>query len=46
LNNFFWAVWSIRMIKEENFSDAKVFNFDSAVGRVKLFNKVKELYFK
>jgi len=46
LNNYFWAVWSLRMLKDEKLGDQNVFNFDFAQGRVEMFNHVKSLYFK
>jgi choline/ethanolamine kinase len=46
LNNYFWAIWSLRMLKEEKLGDPNVFNFDFAQGRVEMYNHVKSLYFK
>jgi len=46
LNNYFWAIWSLRMLKEEKLGDPKVFNFDFAQARIDMFNHVKTQYFK
>ena len=43
LNNYFWAVWSMRILKEEKLGDANVFNFDFALARVEMFNHVKKV---
>ena len=45
LNNYFWGVWSIRMLKPEKIGETTVFNFDFAKARVAMFNHVKSLYF-
>ena len=45
-NNYFWAIWSLRMLKEERMGDATVFNFDFAQCRVDMYKHVKDLYFK
>ena len=46
LNNYFWGIWSLRMLKEEKLGDPNVFNFDFAQARIDMFNHVKALYFK
>ena len=43
LNNYFWAVWSMRILKEEKLGDSTVFNFDFALARVEMFNHVKKV---
>ena len=45
LNNYFWAVWALRMLKKDKLEDDKVFNFDFAEARIKMFNHVKRLYY-
>jgi len=46
LNNFFWAIWSLRMLKPESLGNPDVFNFDFAEARVAMYNHVKHLYHK
>jgi hypothetical protein len=46
LNNYFWAIWSLRMLKPERLGDPTVYNFDFAAARVAMFKHVKNLYFK
>lgn len=45
VNNYFWAIWSLRMLKDERLGDTTVFNFAFAEGRVAMYKHVKELYF-
>lgn len=45
LNNYFWAVWSLKMLKDEKMGDPNVFNFEFAKSRVHMYNHVKGLYF-
>ncbi len=43
LNNYFWGVWALRILKEEKLGDSSVFNFDFAQARVDMFNHVKKM---
>lgn len=45
LNNYFWGVWSLKMLKPEKLGDVNVWNFDYFKARVDMFNHVKALYF-
>ena len=45
LNNYFWAVWALKMLKPDRLSDEKVFNYDFADARIQMYNHVKMLYF-
>jgi hypothetical protein len=45
LNNYFWAIWSLRILKSEKMGDPGVFNFDFAEARMQMFEHVKTLYF-
>lgn len=45
LNNYFWGVWSMKMLKPEKLGDTNVWNFDYFKARVEMFNHVKGLYF-
>ena len=44
VNNYLWAVWSLRILKEENEGSNTCFNFDFADARIHMFNHVKNLY--
>lgn len=46
LNNFFWAIWCLRMLKPEKMGDPNVFNFDFAEARICMYEHIKGLYFK
>jgi hypothetical protein len=43
VNNYFWAVWAMRILKEERLGDSTVFNFDFAHARVEMFEHVKKM---
>mmetsp|Transcript_6170 Transcript_6170/g.9958 ORF Transcript_6170/g.9958 Transcript_6170/m.9958 type:complete len:158 (-) Transcript_6170:102-575(-) len=43
LNNFFWGVWALALLKPEQCGEAGLFNFDFALARVDMFKKVQEL---
>jgi len=45
LNNFFWAIWCLRMLKPEKLGDPEVFNFDFAEARIAMYEHIKGLYF-
>jgi hypothetical protein len=42
LNNYFWAIWSMRILKEEKLGDPTLFNFDFAEARVQMQKHVQE----
>eukprot|EP00347_Sterkiella_histriomuscorum_P014696 403359899 len=44
VNNYLWAVWSLKILKEENEGLNTCFNFDFADARIHMFNHVKKLY--
>lgn len=46
LNNFFWGIWSLHILKEERMGDPSVFNFDFAEARIAMYEHVKSLYFR
>ena len=39
MNNFFWAVWSIELLKPETYAAEGIFNYDFADGRIHMFEK-------
>ena len=39
LNNFFWAVWSIELLKPEDYAKEGIFNYDFADARLSMFDK-------
>ena len=43
-NNAMWAIWALRILKEENIGNDKCFNFDFADARTHMFKHVKSLY--
>ena len=45
LNNFFWAIWCLRMLKPEKLGDPEVFNFDFAEARIAMYEHISKLYF-
>ena len=44
LNNYFWGIWSLTILKKENIGNPNVFNFDFASARIAMYNHVKDLY--
>ena len=40
-----WAIWSLKMLKSDRLEDDKVFNFDFAEARIRMYTHVKERYF-
>ncbi len=44
VNNYMWAVWSLKILKESNEGSTNVFNFDFADARIHMFNHVKSFY--
>ena len=43
LNNLFWGVWAISLLKPDNCTEPAIFNYDFAMSRVEMFYKVKEI---
>lgn len=46
MNNFYWAVWAILILKKEDYGRKNVFNFDFLDFRIQMHTMVKELYFE
>jgi len=46
LNNYFWALWSIHILKEDRLGDPTVFNFEFIESRIRMQQHVKTEYFK
>lgn len=40
LNNFYWAVWAIMMLKEEEETDPEVYQWDFLIGRCQMHNRI------
>ena len=38
LNNFFWAVWSIELLKPDTYAEEGIFNYDFADARIHMFD--------
>lgn len=45
LNNYFWAIWAMHILKEERLGDPTVFNFGFVESRIRMQLHVKQLYF-
>jgi hypothetical protein len=45
LNNYFWALWSIMMLREENYGRTDIFNLDFADARVHIYNHAKNIFY-
>ena len=43
LNNFFWGVWSLALLKPEDCAEKGIFNYDFAHFRCLAFEKIKTL---
>ena len=44
LNNFYWCVWAIMMLSEDDETDVKAFNWDFIVGRCGLHERSIALF--
>ncbi|CDW90830.1 choline ethanolamine kinase [Stylonychia lemnae] len=42
--NYMWAVWSLKILKDENEGSDKCFNFDYLDCKIQMFKLVKQLY--
>jgi hypothetical protein len=39
LNNFFWGVWALALLSEDEYTNTGIFNFDFASARCTFYNK-------
>jgi len=44
VNNFYWTMWSIMMLKEEDELDHTIFNWELIRMKVELFSKQREWF--
>jgi len=42
LNNFFWGVWALSLLSEDQFLNSGIFNYDFAHSRCDMFNTFKD----
>lgn len=43
LNNLFWGVWSISLLKPESYAEEGIFNYDFAMSRIAMYEKNLEV---
>ena len=43
LNNFFWGVWCLQLLKPDEYAKDGIFNYDFAKSRVEMYKKVCEI---
>lgn len=43
VNNSYWGIWALMMLKEENWDKPDVFNYDFATARIAMTRHVKNL---
>ena len=46
LNNFYWGVWALLLIRDNDVCDEKVFNYEFAISRVKIYKLITQVFGK
>ena len=44
LNNYFWGIWALVMLKSEDYGKTDVFNFDFAEARIYMYEFARDNY--
>ena len=44
LNNYYWGVWALAVLRDKDVCDEKVFNYEFAISRIKMYKMQTKLF--
>ena len=44
LNNYYWGVWALAVLRDKDVCDDKVFNYEFAISRIRMYKMQTKLF--